>query len=115
MELDFVSLTVKDMDRAVGFYSDLLGEEPERKDSRLSFYDLGNIRLSLWNASADDMDVDFGDNCVATFRTEDIEQERERVKQLASEVEEIKDAGGYRLFHFRDTEGNLVEVYEGEK
>jgi catechol 2,3-dioxygenase-like lactoylglutathione lyase family enzyme len=115
MKLEMISLTVKDMDRAVEFYQEFLGEEPEKNTGRLSIFDLGNIRLSLWKASVDGVEVDFGENVVGTFKTDDLEAERVRLKELGVEVEEISDKGTYSLFHFTDTEGNLIEVYEGEK
>jgi predicted enzyme related to lactoylglutathione lyase len=71
--------------------------------------------LSLWNASVDGVEVDFGENAVGTFRTDDLEAERQKLNDLGAEVEEILDKGSYRLFHFTDSEGNLMEVYEGEK
>lgn len=115
MELEFVSITVKDMDRALEFYTEFFGKEPERRDNRLSFFDLRNVKFSLWNASEDGAEVEFGENCVATFHTDDLEAEHKRLEELAPEIEEIIDVGSYRLFHFKDTEGNLMEVYEGEK
>ncbi len=115
MKLEMISLTVRDMDRAVEFYREFLGEEPRKKTERLSIFDLGNIRLSLWNASFDGVEVDFGENVVGTFKTDDLEGERRRLEDLGAEVEKISYKESYRLFHFEDTEGNLMEVYEGEK
>lgn len=115
MELDTVSICVKDMDRALEFYIDFFGKQPERKDERFSFFELGNVTFGMYNPSADNESVEYGENCVAAFKTEDLEEERQRLKQLAPWVEEIQDLGSYRLFHFKDTEGNLLEIYEGEK
>ncbi|MDY6765799.1 MAG: VOC family protein [Candidatus Nanohaloarchaea archaeon] len=115
MELDIVSITVDDMDRALAFYSEVFREEPARRDDRFSWFTLENVRFGLYNPAANGEAVDFGENCVAAFRTDDIEAEHERLRELAPAVEEIQALDGYRLFHFRDTEGNLMEVYAGEK
>jgi predicted enzyme related to lactoylglutathione lyase len=115
MKLEMISLTVQDMGRAVDFYQEFIGEKPRKNSERLSIFDLGNIRLSLWNASFDGVEVDFGENIVGTFKTDDLEAEHRRLEDLGAEVEEISDKESYRLFHFKDTEGNLMEVYEGEK
>lgn len=86
-----LSLTVEDMGRAVEFYSEFLDERPVKQTERLSIFDLGNIKLCLWNASVDSVEVDFGENAVGTFHVEDLEEERERLENLGVEVEGISD------------------------
>jgi predicted enzyme related to lactoylglutathione lyase len=116
MEIEFVSLTVEVMQRAAEFYTEVLGQAPARADERLTVFELEGIKLSLWNASEDGAEVEFGENCVAAFRVEDLEAERSRIEQLGAEVTQIEQPeDGYRLFHFRDPAGNLLEVFEGEK
>lgn len=115
MDLEIVSLTVEDMDRALEFYTKFLGQDPAREDERFSWFDLGNARLGLYNPSEDGETVAFGENCVPAFRVEDIEAVHERLLKLAPEVEDIQEPDGYHLFHFTDTEGNMVEIYSGKK
>lgn len=115
MHLAFVSVTVKDMERALDFYSEVFQQEPDRRNEWLSWFDLGNVRFSLYNPESEGKDITFGENCVAAFRVDDIEATHDRLQQLAPDVEDITGGDGYQLFHFTDTEGNLVEVFAGEK
>nr|EGQ40202.1 MAG: lactoylglutathione lyase-like protein [Candidatus Nanosalinarum sp. J07AB56] len=115
MKFDIISLTVEDMERAVNFYKKVFKVEPEKENNRFSYFQLENARLGLYNPDADGVDVPFGENCVPAFKTNDIDTEHERLDGMAPEIEEITDNGSYRIFHFKDPEGNMVEVYEGEK
>jgi predicted enzyme related to lactoylglutathione lyase len=115
MIFDIISLTVEDMERAVKFYRKVFEVEPEKEDSRFSYFQLENAKLGLYNPDADGVDVPFGENCVPAFKTEDLDAEHERLNKIAPKVEEITDNGSYRIFHFKDPEGNMIEIYEGKK
>ena len=115
MKFDIISLTVEDMERAIKFYQKIFQKEPEKKDDRFSYFQLENAKLGLYNPDADGVDVPFGENCVPAFKTEDIESEHQRLRKIAPEIEEITDNGSYKIFHFKDPEGNMIEIYEGEK
>lgn len=114
MELDFISVKVKDMERAVKFYNELLDKEPKHRNNRLAMYEYGELSFSLYNPEADGISskhTRFGNNCIPAFRVDDLENEEERVKEL-TEIEgsyELEDHAGLLI---RDTEGNIIELYE---
>lgn len=114
MELDFVSVTVKDMERATEFYSELLEQEPAHESDRLVIYEPGDLMLGLYDPTEDGRSVEevrWGNNCIPAFRVEDLDTEEERISDFA-EIEyryELEDHSGVL---FTDTEGNVLEIYE---
>lgn len=100
MDLAFVSVTVSDMDRAVDFYEEIFQKETESRNHRLAVFELENIKFSLWNATADEVEVDFGENCAPGFRTSDTEHEHQRISEITSEIEPIEQTEGYKIFPF---------------
>ncbi|QPV64913.1 VOC family protein [Halosimplex litoreum] len=112
MELTTVYVGVEDMGRALDFYESLFGTAPAQVDERFSTFAFDGVDFGLYDASADGGSVEFGDNCVPNFEVEDVDAAFERVSELAPEVVHgIVDTDGYRCFHVRDTEGNVVEIF----
>ena len=115
-------LKVTDMDRAVDFYEAFLGVEAEYRyeDRWVSI----NQRLGLYNPSYDiqhevpitayDRDLQIGNNVVVVFSSDDVDEDHKRVRSLGAtgitDIVEINLMTPYRFFHFKDTEGNIVEV-----
>ena len=107
-----VYVSVKDMDRAVDFYEKLFGKKADSLSERYSEFHFENIGLGLYNPSVDGDRAVYGTNCVINFEIEDAEKEYERIKKIAPKIDdEIMDLGEMNLFQFKDTEGNLLEVY----
>ncbi|WP_123535966.1 VOC family protein [Halosimplex salinum] len=113
MALSTVYVGVEDMDRALSFYEDLFGMEPEQAEERFSMFAFDGVDFGLYDGSADGHEFEFGDNCVPNFEVSDVDAAFERVSELAPEVvsDGILDIDGYRCFHVRDTEGNVVELF----
>jgi len=88
MELSTVYVSVEDMDRALDFYAELFGTAPTQADDRFSMFAFDGVDFGLYDASHDGGAVEFGDSCVPNFEVD-----------------------GYRCFHFRDTEGNRIEIF----
>ena len=115
-------LKVRDMDRAVEFYEAFLGVEAEYRyrDRWTSI----TGRLGLYNPSYDrrhgvpmteyDRELRVGNNVIAVFSSDDLDADHSRVQSLgASEVTpilEINLVTPYRFFHFKDPDGNILEV-----
>jgi predicted enzyme related to lactoylglutathione lyase len=115
-------LKVKDMDRAVTFYEELLGVQAEFRfrDRWVSI----NERLGLYNPTYDirhgvpqteyDKELKIGNNVVLVLSSDDIDADVERVQSLGAtgvtEIIEINLMAPYRFFQFKDPDGNLVEV-----
>ena len=114
MELSSVYVGVEDMERALNFYRELFETEPEQDEERFSKFEFDAVDFGLYNAGYDGYDLDFGNNCIPNFEVDDVEAAYRRIEQLAPEMvhEEILEFGVYRTFHFIDTEGNEIEVFD---
>lgn len=115
MKLNYNILKVKDLQRAKNFYIQLLGMQPTKEErDRMVVFDMGNIKLGLYNPLADGYtldDDDFGNNCYICFGVEDITPEIQRVSMFAKIVSQ-KKADYHERFEFEDSEGNIVEIHK---
>lgn len=114
MIIDSVYISVKNMERAIEFYKQLFGKEPVKIDKRYTHFDLNGFSFGLYAPAVDGSKIKLGNNCVPDFRVEDINKEYERVKQFTPALvdDEIKNYGDIKLFQFKDSEGNILEIYE---
>ncbi len=113
MIINSIYVSVEDMTRAINFYKQLFEKEPSEIDERYTVFDLDGFSFGLYAPEMDGVKARFGDNCVPNFQVEDIEKEYERVKQFTSEIDsEIQNYGNLKLFQFKDSEGNILEIYQ---
>ena len=116
--LDHIVLCVRDVDRSIAFYRDLLGMEPrEERPGKWSLH-FGMNKISLQDASAHpeiarDTVPGTGNFCVLT--DEPVEHLaavlRERgIEIVAGPGERDGATGRIRSVYFRDPDGNLVET-----
>lgn len=114
MQLSSVHVAVTDMDRALGFYRDLLQREPSQVDERFSIFAFEGADFGLYDPSYDGFDVEFGTNCCPNFEVEDVEAAYGRVEAMGADLvhDSIQEYGEFRTFHLVDTEGNEIEVFE---
>jgi predicted enzyme related to lactoylglutathione lyase len=101
------------MERAISFYEKLLWQEVTSKDERMSTFELGNIQLLLYNPAVDNESVSYANNCIPTFEVTDIQH----YKRLTGDnnltvVMPLETIEQYKIFQFKDTEGNIIELYE---
>lgn len=74
---------------------------------------LNGFSFGLYDPSVDGVAIKLGNNCVANFRVFDINKEFERIKEFATEIDDQPmDYGMAILFQFKDTEGNILEMYQ---
>jgi len=114
-----VYVTVQDMDRAVGFYENLLGAEVNYREGRdLAEFNAGSFCLELLNRDKIGEDTKIGNNCVVVLdvpRKEDVDRAYDFIKALGNHDTEIFEIpikkASLRGFQFHDTEGNLLELY----
>ncbi|NIM95783.1 MAG: hypothetical protein GTO18_18950 [Anaerolineales bacterium] len=115
-------LKVENMDRAVDFYEAFLGVKAEYRyeDRWVSI----NDRLGLYNPSYDiqhsvplteyHREIQIGNNVVVVFSSDDVDEDHMWVLSLGAtgitDIFEINLMAPYRFFHFKDTDGNIVEV-----
>ncbi len=119
MKIDHAYLAVKDMDRAVAFYEKLLGMKvSNRFRDRWADFECEGFYLGLWNPSFDGEEVETGNNVILVLKTDDIEEEWERISAIARDISPIFEVNfiqKYRYFRFMDSEGNILEVAEYER
>ena len=115
--LDHVYVSVKDMDRAIKFYEDLLGMKvTHREENTWADFDVGSgFYFGLINPKIISDKRIAGNNAVPVFWSDDIDAVFEKVKKWKCKiVDEPTDLDftdyAYRCFQFYDTEGNLIEV-----
>ncbi|HBV58032.1 MAG TPA: VOC family protein [Candidatus Magasanikbacteria bacterium] len=117
VKLDHVYVSVKDMDRAIKFYEDLLGMKvTHREENTWADFDIGhNFYFGLINPKIISDKRIVGNNAVPVFWSDDVDAVFEKVKKWKRKiVDEPTDLDftdyPYRCFQFYDTEGNLLEV-----
>ena len=102
MELAEVVLYVSDMRRAIGFYRDVLGLEPDFESEHWTTFRTGACTLAL-HAGTGSPDP--------TFAVADVEAERSRLAAAGVDVTEIREpAPGVRVFDLVDPDGNRLSL-----
>lgn len=110
-----VSVVVRDLERAVGFYRDALGLTFLFEAPGLAFFDCGGVRLMLSRPEAPEFDHPAS---LLYYRVPDIEAARSRMAGLGvvfrDEPHKIADLPDHELWmaFFDDTEGNVAALME---
>lgn len=112
MRLQTIYLSAENLEESVGFWQDVLQRSPADVEDGCAHFSLDGVGLGLYDAAAHDGTIAYGDNCVPSFQTEDLEAEHTRIRGVSSFTEEITKEEDYSYFHFEDPAGNLIEVYE---
>ena len=117
MRLDHVYVSVKDMDRAISFYEDLLGMKvAHREKNQWADFDLGNgCYLGLIDPTIIAEKRIVGNNALPVFWAENVDEVFEKVKKWNVKVSfPPQDLAfttyRYYCFECEDTEGNLIEI-----
>lgn len=126
MKIKLTSVMVDDQDKALAFYTDVLGFKkkkeipmgPYRWLTVVSAEEPDGAQLSL-EPNANPAGREFQQAMfaqkipVAAFHIDDLEGEAARLRKLGVVfVTEPFDAGGVKLAIFADTCGNLLQIYE---
>ena len=111
--LDLVFYWVADLDRAVGFYRDLLGLTLVRRDGeRWAEFDAGGMRFALH--SAEDQPPSTG-GATAVFSVGDLDLSRAGLAAHGLSATSEGDVQGYARFaSFLDPDGNTFQLIEYE-
>ena len=109
LKLNSFYLCVKDVNRAVNFYEQLLNQKVESN----GMFIINGIRLLLFDyQSVNDTRVVFGHNCLPSFEVSDIKAFIEKLNELNAEIifPCTRIANNWVL-EFKDTEWNPIEAY----
>jgi catechol 2,3-dioxygenase-like lactoylglutathione lyase family enzyme len=108
VELVEVVLYVRDMERAVRFYRDTVGLQPDVESPHWTTFRTGPCTLALHAAERRNVGVGEPD---PTFVVADAAAERTRLAAAGVEVTEIREpAAGVRVFDLQDPDGNRLSV-----
>lgn len=108
MNLTEVVVYVVDMERAIAWYRDVLGLEPDYESPYWTTFRTGACTLALHRASAP-LPPD------PTFLVPDAAAERDRLAAAGVEVSELREpAPGVRVFDVRDADGNRLSIESRE-
>ena len=113
---------VSDMDRAIKFYEKLLGQKIKLryKDRWVTVINsFGSYNPAFDKKHGIEMtnierDVKIGNNSIIVFHSSDIESDYQRIKAMdvteISNIAELNLIAHYRFFHFKDPDGNMIEI-----
>ena len=102
---------VRDMDRAVEFYRDVLGLGVKFRDGvRWTQFDVGGVAVALADAGQGELPP--GAGATVVLEVDDLPETRERLSRSGAPVGEVVDMGSHgRYFTARDPEGNVVQIF----
>jgi catechol 2,3-dioxygenase-like lactoylglutathione lyase family enzyme len=108
-QVDFVSVPVRDVERARRFYGEVLGLPPSRATP--DEFETPNLTLALWQPEADG--VPFAANTAGiALRVPDVAAARERLESAGVEfLGETVDTGVCHMGFFYDPEGNVLILH----
>lgn len=122
--VDHVAIIVKDMDRSIKFYSEVLGltiihdgrSEGGLKKSFLGIKEKAFVALTENPDKNMDSDV-IESVCHIAFNVKDIERAKKELSSKGVEFieEKANDKGKIVAYHFLDPDGLELEVYSDEK
>lgn len=108
VELTEVVLYVRDMNRAIRFFRDVLGLEPRYESAHWTTFDAGACALAIHATDRREQGIGEPD---PTFLVADADAERERLAALGVQVSELRQpAAGVRVFDLRDPDGNRLSI-----
>lgn len=110
-----VWVPVQDIDRALGFYKDILGLRVTKQDGRWAEVEAGGLNIGLNGREPEGARAEGGP--VITFHPESgLDATVEDLKGKGVEFPaEVSDHDWGRVATFKDTEGNDLQLYEPPK
>jgi len=118
MKFTSICLVTKGVPALAGFYTKVLGVDAEGDDTHVELKTHG-AGISIFTAGGMEamapgsMQGAGNGNIVIGFEVEDVDQEYERLKELAVEVVKRPESypWGSRSAWFRDPDGNIIDLY----
>ena len=112
MKINSLYISVEDMKRAVNFYEQYFGKKVDRFDNRYSIFEINGFSFGLFNPKEDGEDVVFGNNIIPNIEVDNIDEEYKKIKDIGAKIIlDIDEINNMKLFQFKDSEGNIIEVY----
>jgi catechol 2,3-dioxygenase-like lactoylglutathione lyase family enzyme len=107
-QVDFVAVPTRDVDRALGFYRDVLGlAESEYSDGEV---EAPNVTFGFWNPEAEG--EDFVPNTAGVaLRVPDVGSAVEEMRAAGAEILGIEDTGVCHMGFVKDPDGNVLILH----
>ncbi len=118
IKIDHFYIKVTNLDKAISFYEKLLQMQisHREKDRWADFQKSSEVYFGILNTTVDGDSFKAGDNTTLALKTDDIEKEHARIKELLpksiTEIETITQPALYKYFQIEDEWGNVWEVAE---
>ena len=108
---DFMSVPVKDMERATRFYAETLGIHNASPDDAWPEFETGNVSLYLVDPTR--IGGTFSPHTAAiALRVPDVAEARATLEEAGVEFDgDILDTGVCHMAFFKDTEGNALMLH----
>ncbi len=118
LKLEGFYIWVDNLDEAISFYEKVFEQKIANRESS-RWANFGSVKtyiIGIYNCSIDGELRKSGNNITPELRTQNIEQEHQRIEKLEpksiTEIFVIKKPVLYKYFHFEDKWGNIWEVTE---
>ena len=109
MNLSSMYICVRDMDRAIDFYEDLLDQTVTEKDDVYSVFDINGFRLGLFAFEKKGEEHVFGSNCLPSLSVDSLSVLEKKIngRKVCFPLTRIKDKWVVEIV---DSEGNHIEM-----
>ncbi len=105
-----VYYTVKDMNRAVEFYTNVFGMKLKFRDGdKWAQFDGGNVSVAL---SSPEESASMEGGAVVAMEVDDMAAYEAKLTAAGAKIIQRRDMGDHgKVLAFRDSEGNIVQVF----
>jgi len=109
MNLSSMYICVREMDRAIDFYEDLLDQIVTEKDDVYSVFDINGFRLGLFAFEKKGEEHVFGSNCLPSLSVDSLSVLEKKIngRKVCFPLTRIKDKWVVEIV---DSEGNHIEM-----
>ena len=109
MNISSMYICVRDMDRAIDFYEDLLDQTVTEKDDVYSVFDINGLRLGLFAFEKKGEEHVFGSNCLPSLSVDSLSVLEKKIngREVCFPLTRIKDNWVVEIV---DSEGNHIEM-----
>lgn len=113
MKLRNLYVLVQNTEKAIEFYTKILGFELHRKQDRYTILEIDGVWFGLLNEGFIEGKTIRGNNCVPVLKVENVETEYARLQSAGVKfVTGIETLSDVKMFQFYDSEGNILEMYQ---
>lgn len=111
VRINSLYICVKDMERAINFYENLLEQKVTEKDEVYSVFDINGFRFGLFANEKMKEKHTYGDNCLPSFEVNNMEEAKDKLSALNSKIVfPLTAIKNNLVLEFEDSEGNHIEL-----